>query len=232
MRRSDFCSPSPHEHGERAGVRGAFHTTRHQTPFVPSARPGGRIEGPAPIFPLVILSAAKYLASPSLKQCGVRWRACRILLTPRRSFSPPASYFLSTATRSNQETPPRCLRRSIADAIDRSPARLARGGVFRQAIPGLSENASASLPRPARKTRGPMSPRAAMLGAARRGRTSEAESKTNQKHLVIPAKAGIQGAKQCAPLPTPHPNPLPQGERGLKIGSRRYLTLPWLLMGC
>jgi len=117
-------------------VRGAFHTTRHQTPFVPSARPGGRIEGPAPIFPLVILSAAKYLASPSLKQCGVRWRACRILLTPRRSFSPPASYFLSTATRSNQEAPPRSLRRPIAFFCKFTLPSLARHRAFSHPLPG------------------------------------------------------------------------------------------------
>ena len=51
-------------------------TTNTKTPFVPSARPGGRIEGPAPDSPPVILSAAKNLASHLLKQCNVRWRAC------------------------------------------------------------------------------------------------------------------------------------------------------------
>ena len=45
-------------------------------PFVPSAHASGCIEGPAPTSPLVILSAAKNLASPLLRQCGVRWRAC------------------------------------------------------------------------------------------------------------------------------------------------------------
>ena len=74
----------------------------------------------------VILSAAKNLASPPLKPRCVRLRACRILLTPERSFSPAASYFLSTATRSNQEAPPRCLRRPIAKRLD-GPLRFAAG---------------------------------------------------------------------------------------------------------
>ena len=127
---------------------------------------------------------------------------------------------MATAPRSRQEAPPRCLRRSIADAIARYPALLGRGGVFRQAILGLSENASASLPRP--RLRAAVPPRPARLGAARRGGTSKAKA-TAQQHqqqkrhfptIVIPAKAGIQGPKRCTPLPTPHP--LPQGERGLE----------------
>ena len=121
-------------------------------------------------------------------QC-VRLRACRILLTLGRSFSPPATYFLATAPRSRQETPPRSLRRSIADAIDRSPALLGRGGVFRQAIPGLSKNASASLPRP--RLRAAIPPRPVMLGAARRGGTSTAEK---QKR-----KAGMRYAYSALP---------------------------------
>ena len=79
--------------------------------------------------------------------------------------------------------------------IDGSPALLGQGGRFRQAIPGLSKTASASMPRP--RLRAAIPPRPAMLGAARRGGTSEAESKANQKHLVIPAKAGIQGFGVC-----------------------------------
>ena len=59
-----------------------FYRLNTELPFVLSARLGGRIEGLAPASPLVILSAAKNLASPPLKQCGMRLRACRILLTP------------------------------------------------------------------------------------------------------------------------------------------------------
>jgi len=64
-----------------------------------------------------------------------------------------ASYFLSAATKSNQKTPPpesAPVHRKRRSAMDRCPALLARGGVRRQAIPGLSADASASLPRPAR----------------------------------------------------------------------------------
>ena len=68
-------SLSPHEHGERAGVRGAFHLIEHQSPFAPSAREARCVEGPStqlppivipaqanPVF-AVILSVAKDLAS-------------------------------------------------------------------------------------------------------------------------------------------------------------------------
>ena len=198
-------------------MRGAFYLNLLRTPFAPSARAAGVSRGQHRSPPFVILSAAKNLASHPLKLCSLRLRACQILLTPGRSFSPAASYFFPTAERSNQETPPRCLRRSIADAIDRCPALLGRGGVHRQAIPGLTMDASASLPRP--RLRAAIPPRPARLGAARRGGTSEAESKANQKHLVIPAKAGIQDPKPRTPLPAPHPNPLPRsGERGLNAG--------------
>ena len=65
-----------------------------------------------------------------------------------------------------------------------------------------------------------------MLGAARRGGTSKAESKAHQQHLVIPAKAGIQGPKRCPSQPAPHPNPLPtSGERGLKAEERDVFDL-------
>ena len=43
--------------------------------------------------------------------------------------------------------------------------------------------------------------------------------------FVIPAQAGIQFEPR-APLPTPHPNPLPQGERGLEASDAWLLTLP------
>jgi hypothetical protein len=86
---------SPSSLGGEGWGEGCFLHEKHQTPFVPSARAIGRIEGPAPASPPVILSAAKNLASPPhLKPRGVRWHACRILLTPERSFSPAASYFL------------------------------------------------------------------------------------------------------------------------------------------
>ena len=55
-----------------------------------------------------------------------------------------------------------------------SPALLGRGGRFRQAVPGLSKTASASLPRPRLRAADP--PRPAMLGAARRGERQQRKS--------------------------------------------------------
>src|SRR5882762_8897484 len=49
--------------------------------------------------------------------------------------------------------------------MDRCPALLARGGVHRQAIPGLTMDASASCLARREHTRRLMPPRAAMLGA-------------------------------------------------------------------
>jgi len=72
----------------------------------------------------------------TLKQCSMRLRACRILLTPGRSFSPAASYFLSTATRSNQETPPRCLRPSIDFFCKFILPSLARRRAISHPLPG------------------------------------------------------------------------------------------------
>jgi hypothetical protein len=81
----------------------------------------------------------------------------------------------------------------------RSPALLGQGGRFRQAIPGLSKTASASMPRP--RLRAAVPPCPAMLGAARRGATSEAKATSKAKAripiFVIPAKAGIQGFGVC-----------------------------------
>src|SRR5882757_6851828 len=59
--------------------------------------------------------------------------------------------------------------------IDGSPALLGQGGRFRQAIPGLSKTASASLPRP--RLRAAVPPRPAMLGAAKRGNVRSEKSK-------------------------------------------------------
>jgi len=109
------------------------------------------------------------------------------------------------------------------------PALLGRGGRFRQAIPGLSKTASASLPRPRLRAANP--PRPARLGAARRGGTSKAESEASQKQLVIPAQAGIQ-LWPYTPQPPLTLRPLPQGERGPRAGSRRLLTLPLMLPCC
>ena len=47
MPRCDCRSPSPHERGERVGVRGAFYPNEHPTPFAPSAREAGVSRGQA-----------------------------------------------------------------------------------------------------------------------------------------------------------------------------------------
>ena len=146
-------SPSPHEHGERVGVRGAFLPEPHLSPFAPSAREAGVSRGQAHTRrhrhsraggnPVLAISMFVRDSRKTLKLPRTRLRACRILLTTERSFSPSASYF-SWRKKSNQKNIPRSLRRSIADAIARSPALLGRGGVHRQAIPGLTMDASAS----------------------------------------------------------------------------------------
>jgi len=59
------------------------------------------------------------------------------------------------------------------------PALLGRGGRFRQAIPGLSETASASLPRPRLRAADP--PRPVMLGAARRGERQKRKRKSSEE---------------------------------------------------
>ena len=124
----------------------------------------------------------------------MRLRACRILLMPGRSFSPAASYFFPTAERSNQETPPRRQRPLIAksrSAIRGCPALLARGGVHRQAIPGLTMDASASMPRSARTDA--RAHAATNCDARRRQRGGESKAK---------ATATAQSNIKSPPLPS------------------------------
>ena len=196
-------SPSPRVWGEGWG-EGRFLPEYHRTPFVPSARPGGRIEG---LLPRSETSVHALARGPLARGLKVRFRLDGGLLSCQQR------------QESNQRSAAPMSAPNNRRAIVGSPALLGRGGRFRQAVPGLSKTASASLPRPRLRAADP--PRPAMLGAARRGGTSEAESKAHQKHLVIPAQAGIQGIKLRPPQPAPHPSPLPtSGERGLKAGSR------------
>ena len=233
-----------------------MNSTALRSPRVPAKRV---YRGASANLTPVILSAAKNLASPPVKLRSTRLRACRIVLTHGRSFSPAASYFLSTATISNQETPPRSLRpaigyfckftlpslarhrafsnprpgppwpgvRPIWSDIESlhmglTPALLGRGGRFRQAIPGLSKTASASLPRP--RLRAAIPPRPVMLGAARRGGESTAKALPHQKQNPNIQLSHSRGSGNpvlaVRAATTPHPNPLPQGERGLKAGRR------------
>jgi hypothetical protein len=99
-----------------------------------------------------------------------------------------------------------CAHQSPA-VIDGFPALLGQGGVFRQAIPGLSENASASMPRP--RLRAAISTLACDARRSQTGRdvksqiksTAKAQSNIKSRNAalgrspslcVIPAQAGIQ----------------------------------------
>ena len=85
---------------------------------------------------------------------------------------------MSAATKSNQKTPPRTsapIHRRRRSAMARYPALLARGGVCRQAIPGLTSDTSASCLVPRQTGAGQRPPRAAVLGAA----DGEGKSKAN-----------------------------------------------------
>jgi hypothetical protein len=119
----------------------------------------------------------------TLKPRGVRLRACRILLTPGRSFSPSASYFFPTAERSNQETPPRELRPSSQKQKrdEGCPALLACVGVQRQAIPGLTLDASASCLARRQTAAGKCPTQTVMLGAVT-GRNIKSQSESERQH--------------------------------------------------
>src|SRR5581483_5683762 len=115
-----------------------------------------------------------------------------------------AGHFLVNSDKKvTKEAPPRRRRPLIAksrSAIRGSPALLARGGVRRQAIPGLSADASASLPRPARthapahaatscgarrRQRGGTSTATAQVGTAARFRLLWSVLQTPQYHKSI-----------------------------------------------
>src|SRR5579859_4588628 len=128
----------------------------------------------------------------TLKPCGMRLRACRILLTPERSFSPSASYFFPTAERSNQETPPRELRPSSQKQKrdEGYPALLACVGVQRQAIPGLTLDASASCLARRQTAAGQSPTQAVMLGAVTGG-TSKATATAQSNIKTQSAAASV-----------------------------------------
>src|SRR5882757_2152611 len=121
-----------------------------------------------------------------------------------------------------------------------SPALLGRGGVHRQAIRGLTMDASAScLARVCAR----LFHLRLRCSAQPDGEESQKPTPQQKRHfstIVIPAKARIQGPKRCTPLPTPHPptttsgagsGPLLQGggnERqrslGLRAGARTEVS--------
>ncbi len=70
-------------------------------------------------------------------------------------------------------------------AMIRYPALLARGGFHPQAIHGLWMKSAASMPCPARTHAPAPTPRAAMLGAARRGERQRRRSKTAKSATLL-----------------------------------------------
>ena len=155
-------------------MRGAFymHNTQRRSSRVPALAGVSRDQRQP--LPLVILSAAKNLAPPPLKPRCVRWRACLDPPDALAKFFASGELLLATAPKVTKRAAPESApsHRQRRSAMRGSPALLGRGGVFRQAIPGLSKNASASLPRP--RLRAAIPPQPVMLGAARRGGTSKA----------------------------------------------------------
>jgi hypothetical protein len=101
-----------------------------------------------------------------------------------------------------------CAHQSPA-VIDGYPALLGQGGRFRQAIPGLSKTASASLPRP--RLRAAVPPWPAMLGAARRGGTSKAKSKAKSK---AQQKRKATSKAEVSYLSAPYPSSSSPRRRG------------------
>ena len=175
MPRCDRSSPSPHEHGERAGERGAFHLTQHQSPFAPSAREAGvlfrmsRVNREA----ICIEGGAKHGTIPhrhsraggnpvlffpchpersegsglaTLKPWRTRLRAPIGTRAESLGSAPQGrvSFLCLAKEKIRKERRPDVRAHQSPMLIDGSPALLGQGGRFRQAIPGLSENASAS----------------------------------------------------------------------------------------
>ncbi len=129
-------------------------------------------------------------------------------------------FFVSPKKRYDKKGDPMSAPNNHLSVIVRFPALLGRGGRFRQAIPGLSKTASASLPRP--RLRADIPPRPAMLGAARRGGESKAKAQPHQKqspniHLRHSRAGGNPDLAACAAT-TPHPNPPPKGRGDSRRG--------------
>ncbi len=174
---------------------GAFPLEPYQTPFVPSAREAG---------------VSRDLGG-TLKFRRSRLRAACILPVPHRFISPTASYFLSAATRSNQETPPRSLR-PFKLKLEWVPCASRISRALPTGHPWPVGEGFGMLPGPA-SARGLFPPHPAMLGAARRG--GESTAKADSLHLRHP-RAGGNPILTTFSANTPPPNPLPQGEGGLK----------------
>ena len=185
-------------------MRGAFLPDQHQTPFVPSARPGGRIEGPAPTF--LPCHPERSEGSGLTPSSETAQRALARVPDPPDAWTKFFAYgelLLATAPKVTQRAAPESApsHRKRRSAMRGYPALLGRGGRFRQAIPGLSETASASLPRP--RLRAAVPPRPARLGAARRGRTINSPSKAKATSKAGPWRASADVSGSPAPI-KPH----------------------------
>ena len=236
-------SPSPL--GGEGWGEGCFLHEKHQTPFAPSARAAGVSRGhvrphPSASFPRRRESSFAFRCHPPTTTSGagserneesgltpseaVQRALARVPNPPERLyevFRLRRVTFLGARKVTKRTFPGVCAVQSQGDWTVPCASRPRWGPSTGQPWPDAGR--FGILPRPRLRAADP--PRPAMLGAARRGGTSKAKAQRHFPIIVIPAKAGIQGPKQCTPLPTPHPNPLPQGERGLRAEPAR-LTNP------
>jgi hypothetical protein len=110
----------------------------------------------------------------------MRLRAASILPSTYLCISPAATYFLSAATRSGQETPLRCLRPPTAGALRFSPA----AGFAHRPSMACGQNRRHPASTGAKHSPAP-TPRAVMLGAARRGEPQRRRSKSRERRDAL-----------------------------------------------
>jgi len=133
-------------------------------------------------------------------------------------------FFVSPKKRYEKKCDPMSAPSNHLPVITRSPALRSRSGRFRQAIPGLSKTASASLPRPRLRAAIPL--RLCDLGAAKRGGTAKAKAQQRQHQKLksqhppasSPRRRGSSSSRTRRNHPSPQPPPARGG--GLKAGRR------------
>jgi len=233
-------SPSPL--GGEGWGEGCFLHEKHQTPFAPSARASGCAVpnvpssvaqqcasrgGPAPTSPLVILSAAKDLASPPASETGRRALA-RVPNPPERLsevFRLRRVTFLDARKVTKRTFPGVCAVQSQGDWTVPCASRPRRGPSTGHPWP--DDGRIGILPRPRLRAADPPPP--PMLGAARRGGESKAKatSKAPLLHHRHSRESGNPGAEALlsATDPSPWPSP-PRGEGTRGMGRALLIVLP------